>query len=338
MNLKRKKTSEKRLLQNLALVCASTVLFLVLLEIILRLGGYGNLVIYQPDPKLFWKPLPNQSCYTKFDHKTVHINSKGTRGEDFNEDKPKDVYRIISLGDSRTFGWGLSESETYSGLLERLLRNQFGNKFEVINAGVNAWSYAQMYVYLRDIAMHYKPDMILLADANLWSQFSEKSSKEFQGKMLRRVRLKNLLRRSAIYHFVIEVKLKKFYEKYRTKFIPVDPKRDDYFKDEQQADPNFFIEEQIVKICDLLISNNIKMLFIYMPEESYISTTEKPVILKIKEKVSKRYNVKLVNLTEDFRGTNHNFYLPGDSVHPNATGNKIIANRIFHSITSELNL
>ena len=127
-------------------------------------------------------------------------------------------------------------------------------------------------------------------------------------------------------------------EKYRTKFIPVDPKRDDYFKDEQQADPNFFIEEQIVKICDLLISNNIKMLFIYMPEESYISTTEKPVILKIKEKVSKRYNVGLVNLAEDFREANNNLYLPGDPVHPNAAGNKIIANRIFHSITSELNL
>lgn len=338
MNLKRKKTSKKRLLQNLALVCASTVLFLVLLEIILRLAGYGNLVIYQPDPKLFWKPLPNQSCYTKFDHKTVHINSKGTRGEDFKEDKPKDVYRIISLGDSRTFGWGLSESETYSGLLERLLRNQFGNKFEVINAGVNAWSFAQMYIYLRDIAMHYKPDMVLLADANLWSQFSEKSSKEFREKMMMRVRLKNLLRRSAIYHFVIEVKLKKFYEKYRTRFIPVDPKRDDHFKKEQKADPNSFIEEQIVKICDLLISSNVKMLFIYIPGKKVVSLIEKPTILKIKEKVSKQYNIKLVNLTEDFRGTNHNFYLPGDSVHPNAAGNKMIANRIFHSITSELNL
>ena len=61
--------------------------------------------------------------------------------------------------------------------------------------------------------------MVLLADTNLWSQFSEESSKEFREKMLWRVRLKNLLRRSAIYHFVIEVKLEKIYEKYKTKFI-----------------------------------------------------------------------------------------------------------------------
>jgi len=333
------KSRKKVLLQNIALAFASLALFLIFLEIIFRWSGYGNLVIYQPDPKTFWKPLPNQSCYTKFGHKPVYINSKRTRGKNFNSTKPKGVYRIISLGDSRTFGWGLSEPETYSGLLEEMLQKYVGIslKIEVINAGVNAWSYAQMYIYLRDISIQYKPDMVLLADANLWSQFSEESSKEFREKMLWRVRLKNILRRSAIYHFVIEVKLKKFYEKYRTKFIPIDPKRDDYFKKEQRADPNLFIEEQIVKICELLINNNVKILFIYIPMESFLSSFEKPMILKIKEKVSKQYNINLVDISEDFRGANHNVYLPGDPVHPNTAGNKIIANRIFNFITSELN-
>ena len=89
----------KRVLENSALLFGSMLLFLSLLEIIFRLLGYGNLVIYQPDPKLFWKPLPNQNCYTKFGHKPVHINSKGTRGKDFDQIKPKSVFRIISLGD-----------------------------------------------------------------------------------------------------------------------------------------------------------------------------------------------------------------------------------------------
>lgn len=132
------KSRKKVFLQNVTLVFASLVLFLFILELIIRIFGYGNLVIYQSDPKMFSKPLPNQSTYTKFGHKPVYINSKGTRGEDFEESKPKkNVYRIICLGDSGTFGWGLSESETYSGLLKEKLQKYVGDslKIEVINAG-----------------------------------------------------------------------------------------------------------------------------------------------------------------------------------------------------------
>ena len=125
------------------------------------------------------------------------------------------------------------------------MQNHIGDslKIEVINAGVNAWSYAQMYIYLRDVGLRYNPDIVILADANLWTQFSEESSKEFIDKMMKRVWLKNLLRRSAIYHFVIEVKLKKYYEKHRTKFIPVDPNRDEVFKEQQTKKSNVILQE-----------------------------------------------------------------------------------------------
>ena len=87
------------------------------LELLLRLNGYGNLEIYEPDPALYWKLKPNQDCYTKIDHKPVHINSHGTRGPEFETRKPANTTRILSLGDSRTFGWGLAQAETYSGVL-----------------------------------------------------------------------------------------------------------------------------------------------------------------------------------------------------------------------------
>ena len=196
------------------------------LEIILRLNGYGNLEIYEPDPLLYWKLKPNQNCYTKVGHKPVHINSQGTRGREFQIEKPAGTIRILSLGDSRTFGWGLDESETYSSRLQQMIQEKLGDrkKVEVINAGVNAWSFPQMLVYFRETGLRYQPDVVILAEANLWTQFSEKNSPEFVRKFMWRVRLKNLLRRSAIYHYVLEVKLKSFYERHRTKFIPVDPK------------------------------------------------------------------------------------------------------------------
>src|SRR5271165_5992141 len=144
-----KPSGAKRLLQNLALALGTFLLCVAACELVLRLMGYGNLEIYQPDPSLYWKLKPNQNCFTKIGRKPVHINSQGTRGAEFQPEKPAGTLRILSLGDSRTFGWGLSEAETYSARLEHLLQSQ-GSKskaVEVINAGVNAWSYPQMLVY-----------------------------------------------------------------------------------------------------------------------------------------------------------------------------------------------
>jgi lysophospholipase L1-like esterase len=334
-----KRPRVKRSLQNAALVISSSLFFFVLIEISFRLLGYGNLVIYQPDPKLFWKPLPNQNCYTKVGRKPIHINSHGTRGEDFDLNKPSDVYRIISLGDSRTFGWGLEESETYSGVLERLLRNQLGGKrkIEVINAGVNAWSYSQIYVYLRDVAMRYSPDMVILADANLWTQFSENTSTRFKEQMTKRVKIKNLLRRCALYHFIIEVKLAQYYDKYRTKFIPVDPSRDELFKEQQVKGRMLTVKQQISNICNLLNKNEVKSLIIHIPEEnSLLSTGPKSEILKIKEEVSKKYNMPFIDFTEAFSRDKRKLFLLGDPIHPNRHGNQIIADRMFYLIALQL--
>lgn len=327
----------KRVLQNGALLLGSMFLFLCLLEIIFGLFGYGDLVIYQPDPKLMWKPLPNQDCYTKVGHKPIHVNSKGTRGKEFEEKKTAGVYRILSLGDSRTFGWGLSEAETYSGLLESLLQDHFGDKLkvEVINAGVNAWSYGQIYVYLRDVGMRYNPDLVILGDANLWTQFSEKQSREFIRKMTRGVWLKNLLRRSAIYHYLIEVKLKIYYEKYRTKFIPVDPDQDQFFKDHQKSDPSLVFEEQIKTICELMKKKKAEGLIIYSPTEDLLTSKKNHMIQDIKQKASKVYNIPLIDFTGDFSVSKDSLFLSDDPVHPNALGNRIIAQRIFEHIVRE---
>src|SRR4051794_27450646 len=102
-----KRSKWRGLLQNLALMFGTFLFCVAAFEILLRVMGYGNLEIYEPDPTLYWKLKPNQNCYTKIDHKPVHINSHGTRGSEFQPDKPADTIRVLSLGDSRTFGWGL---------------------------------------------------------------------------------------------------------------------------------------------------------------------------------------------------------------------------------------
>ncbi len=206
---------------NVLLVLVPTVvLCLFAIEVPLRLAGYGRLEIYQPDPVVFWKLKPNQDGLTKVGQKKFHINTHGTRGREFTREKPADAIRILSLGDSRTFGWGLADDETYSSRIEAALQQQIGGRarVEVINAGVNAWSFPQMDAYFRREGLAYRPDYVILGDGNAWTQFVEGADPAFVRRFAWSVRLKNLLRRFAAYHYLIEVKLEDFYQRHRTKF------------------------------------------------------------------------------------------------------------------------
>ena len=333
-----KSSRPKRLLQNFALSAGSLLLCVALLETVLRLCGYGNLEIYEPDPVVYWKLKPNQDCYTKIDRKPVHINSHGTRGIEFQTVKPPNTIRLLCLGDSRTFGWGLNQSETYSGVLEHLLQQHGGNvkKIETINAGVNAWSYAQMRAYFRDTAFRYEPDFVVLGGANLWTQFSERNNPEFVKKFMARVRLKNFLRLFAIYHFVVEVKLKKVYERYRTKFIPVDPDRDALFKDQQQKDPDAFFREAIEGLCRFAVEKRVKPFLLYIPTLDDLNSTNLNRDLRAKIEVSRKLNLPLIDLTLDLAPGGKSLYLDADPAHLNATGNKIIAQRLYDVTTNAM--
>ena len=334
------KSRIRNLLKNLCLSLASLLVFVALLEIVLRFAGYGKVEIYAADPLLYWRLKPNQNCFTKINHQPVHVNSQGTRGPEFATAKPANTLRIVSLGDSRTFGWGVSEAECYSGLLERLLQEKVGakTKVEVINAGVNAWSFPQMHVYFREIALRYNPDLVILAEANLWTQFSEQNSPEFVKKFMNRVRLKNLLRRFALYHYVVEVKLEQVYLRYRTRFIPVDPKQDALFKEQQQKDPYGVFRDAIESLCRLSLTNKVKPLVLYLPTLTDLQSTNEAPILGVKTDVSQRLGIPLIDLRPEITPKGKALYLEGDPVHFNPEGNDLIARRLFQAVCAQLAL
>jgi hypothetical protein len=219
-------------------------------------------------------------------------------------------------------------------VLQRLLQAHAGdgNKIEVINAGVNAWSYSQMQAYFREVGVHYHPDFVVLEGANYWTQFSDKNSPEFVGKFMTRVRLKNFLRRFAIYHYLVEVKLREFYARYRTKFIPVDPEHDALFQEQQQKDPDALFREAIEALCRLAQRINVKPLLLHLPALDELNSTNLSRDLRIKSDVSRRLNVPLLDLTPDLRPGGKSLYLEADPVHPNAEANKIIAQRLLGTL------
>jgi hypothetical protein len=239
------------------------------------------------------------------------------------------------LGDSRTFGWGLSEEETYSGVLLALLQKaRAGEKFEIINAGVNAWSYPQMLVYFRETGLRFQPDIVILGEANAWTQFSETNNPDFVKKFMTRVRMKNFLRRFAVYHYVVELKLKEFYERHRTKFIPVDPHQDALFKEQQQADAPAVFRRAIEELCRLAQDRAVKPIMVYLPAVDEAAATNRPAMLEIKQKLRENLAVPLVDMTPEARRRGKELYLPDDPVHFNAAGNAMIARRLFEIVSA----
>jgi hypothetical protein len=93
---------------------------------------------------------------------TVQINAKGLRDVEHSYDKPRGHFRILGLGDSYTFGYGVSWSDCYLTILKRRL-NGNSQPIEVINAGCPRWGTADELIFLTMEGVKYQPDLVLLA-------------------------------------------------------------------------------------------------------------------------------------------------------------------------------
>ena len=85
---------------------------------------------------------------------SVSTSSQALRGPELG---PKSGPRILCLGDSVTFGWGVAEAETYPARLADLLH------VEVINAGVPAMKPGSIARWAQQHAAALEPDLVLLA-------------------------------------------------------------------------------------------------------------------------------------------------------------------------------
>ena len=93
---------------------------------------------------------------------TIAVNALGLRGPERRVSKPPGTRRILLLGDSFAFGWGVEQEETFGARLERQLAPR-GGPVEVWSAAVPGWSTDQQYLYLRLRGLVLEPDLVLLA-------------------------------------------------------------------------------------------------------------------------------------------------------------------------------
>ncbi len=110
--------------------------------------------------------LPSRSLHLM--NVDVTINSKGLRDAEIPYEKPPGTYRVIALGDSLTFGWGVPAEKTFPKLLER----QIGlhpiaglsgdSRVEIINMGIpNSNTRQELATFLIE-GTRYHPDAVIL--------------------------------------------------------------------------------------------------------------------------------------------------------------------------------
>ncbi len=94
----------------------------------------------------------------------VVTNILGFREPDLPSRKPTGTRRIVVVGDSFAFGYGVAEAEAFPRQLESLLlRTDPASRWEVINLGVPGSDPVTYLQHLREPGLAYTPDVVVIA-------------------------------------------------------------------------------------------------------------------------------------------------------------------------------
>lgn len=280
------------------------------------------------DPSLMWFPKPNYSF------KLIKTNSRGFRDKERTVKKDSNVFRILCLGDSSTFGLYVPRDKTYHALLEERLNREFGRagtKFEVINAGVTGYTsyqglrlYKQKgYLYEPDIVTSYfgvndhKKDFFLSDKQIIPDNVISSIKADMEKNLLMKLDSYKILRK-----FIIKLSFK-YRENTGETVLRVSP--EDYRKN-------------ILELNILCRKNGSELLLISPPvnkkrEDGLNHYSRMAVLLEELEDISKKYNIPLIKIPEMTEGPSvASFYI--DSVHPNISGHEIIMERLYHYLVN----
>jgi lysophospholipase L1-like esterase len=160
--------NSRSVLINLSLINISTLIAILVSEIALRLMGLGPMYVsperdrfWKYDPLLGWAHEPGQEGIfeTPQFRTRVWINDNGLRDREHAYQRQEDSERILVLGDSFAWGYGVEESDRFSERLEEALG------IEVINAGVSGYSTDQELLWYEDEGTKYETDLVIVVVA-----------------------------------------------------------------------------------------------------------------------------------------------------------------------------
>ena len=252
---------------------------------------------------------------------SIKTNSLGLRDFEYSIEKPENVKRIIFLGDSFTFGWGVPIDSLYSKQVEKMLNGKDG-KVEVINMGVGNYNSIMEVELFKLKGLELDPDMVVLMyfinDTEPVPQI--KSRVEYY-----------LLRHSYFMAFLFDrlVKIKTHFDKdfewskyYRSLYSDENA--------ENMAATKKAIEE-LIKICS---KNDIKLLIVNIPELRSLKDYQFSEATEYIQSLAEEQKVPFLDLLPALVGhEEESLWVSPEDPHASELANGIIAAEIYNKIS-----
>ncbi len=226
--------------------------------------------IIEQDSVLIWKQKPYLD--TEFQNQAVKTNSIGFRSDEIKE---KDKIRIISLGASPTFGWGVRSEDTYPSVVGKELKKHNIDS-ESINAGEIGYSSYQGLLLLKNTVLNLKPDIITVSfvinDIDKYRFFRSNSMRDSRLKPFPEafVTVSNIMHKSSLFRAFYDM-TSKFMSK-KSKYYGKS------FNNAYNENRRVSVEEyeyNLNAIADIAQKNGIKIVFVVMP----VNLPEKKTLL-----------------------------------------------------------
>jgi len=351
--MERGKSKREEVLKNLLLLFTTILIFFIFLETAIRIlkpdksETTPGLII--KDDLLGFKQAPNFTAKHVNTNSgfsvTITTNSLGLRSHEIEEVKTKK--RVLVLGDSVVWGFGVEDNETFSSILNDELEG-----FEFINAALSDYSTKQELDYLRRDGIELKPDVVMLGffigndfvdnlvrSGNASIKVEASWFKNLKREVRRNIKTYDFVmsRLRGIYSlrmFLVKTGLANNEDFYQYRIY-----MRDYDNDINQA-VNITLG-YIDEMNALSKEKNITFIILLIPPKYQIYDSEwqaaldynrfkgdeverlKPTI--ILEDFCRKNNIAFIDLLADLRSVKEDMYLAKDTSHFNAFGHRIVA-------------
>lgn len=255
----------------------------------------------------------------------IQLNSLGHRSRELQAEKKETEQRIYLMGASGTLGWGVTQEETYSSLLEKELNAKSLHKhYEVINAGIGNYGTKEQYFLLKKQLAQVKPDHVVLT-----YYISDVIPREVGND-------------NPIYHYSYLAAYLANAANVVTYALSGKSSLSEYYGQFYDVKNPHWIEakeniNEIKKLCD---QHGISFSIMMLPDIHNL--TQGTPLKAIYEKIEADFNgqgFKTLNifptLQAEFAGREQEIWIQANDPHPNAKGHKVVAQQLLDFFSKE---
>jgi hypothetical protein len=121
----------------------------------------GDFIQTSVNPDIVYELVPGVAA--RFLGKKLTINRYGFRGTPYPPRPDRGAVRIVGIGDSVMFGWGVADGEPYLSVLGRELAAAYPHtRWQIINAAVPGYNTYMEVATLEDRLLGYAPDLVII--------------------------------------------------------------------------------------------------------------------------------------------------------------------------------